>query len=143
MANGSFTGFKTSILNGGINLSTGVLKVACIAGYTYNAAHVFFSEVTGAGGVVNGSAVTLTNPTVVAGVFDADDCTITTTASASNHVLVVYQASAVGGGADVAASAQRLCWYFDPGTNLPIQPSAGTLTITWPNTAAKIYKIGA
>lgn len=143
MANSSYTAFKSGILTGAYDLDTAVLKVALVGGYTFNASHSFMSDVTAAGGVVNGTPATLANVTVAGGVFDADDNTITTTASSSSHYLIVYQASAIAGGADVAATAQRLCFYFDTGTNLPITPGAGTLTITWPNAAAKIYKVGA
>lgn len=142
MANASYTSFKNGILTGAIDVDTAVIKVALVSGYTFNAAHTYMSDVTGNGGTVNGTPATLANVTVSGGVFDADDATITTTASAANHVLIVYQASAVTGGADVAATAQRLMFYIDTGTNLPITPGAGTLTITWPSTANKIYKIG-
>lgn len=143
MTNASFTTFRAGIMGGSINLTTGVLKVALVRGYTFTATHTYMSDVVAAGGVVNAASAALTNPVVVGGIFDADDTTITTTASAVNHVLIVYQASAVTGGADVAQSAQRLCMYFDTGTNLPIQPGAGTLTITWPNTTSRIYQIGS
>jgi hypothetical protein len=142
VTNASFTSFRNGIMTGLVDLDTAVFKVAVVAGYTFNAAHVFLSEVIAASGIVNGTAATLTTPTVVAGVFDADDVTITTVSSANPHSLIVYQASAVTGGADVASSAQRLCWFFDTGGNLPIVPGAGTLTITWPNTSGKIYKVG-
>lgn len=142
MANASYTAFKNGILGGQFDLDTAVTKCALVAGYVYAAGHTFWSDVTTAGGVVNGTAVALTNPTLVGGVFDADDCVITTTASGSTHALIVYQASGVAGGADVAPSAQRLMFYFDTGTNLPITPGAGNVTITWPSTAGKIYKIG-
>lgn len=142
MANASFTAFRTAILTGAIDVDTAVIKVALVGGYTYNAAHTFMSDVTGNAGVVNGTPATLTNVTVTGGVLDADDVTITTTASATPHALIVYQASAVTGGADVAATAQRLMFYMDTGTGLPVTPPAGTLTITWPNTANKIYKVG-
>jgi len=142
MANASYTAFKNGIMGGQFDLDTAVTKCALVAGYVYSAAHTFMSDVTTAGGVVNGTAAVLANPTLVAGVFDADDCTITTTASGSTHALVVYQASAIAGGADVAASAQRLMFYFDTGTNLPITPGTGNVTITWPSTSGKIYKIG-
>jgi hypothetical protein len=143
MANASYTAFKNGILTGAYDLDTAVLKVALVGGYTFSAAHTSMADVTSAGGVVNGTPATLANVTIVAGVFDADDNTITTTASGSSHVLIVYQASAITGGADVTAANQKLCWYFDTGTNLPITPGAGSLTITWPSTAAKIYKVGA
>jgi hypothetical protein len=141
MANASYTSFKDGILNGDYDLSVATLKVALIRSYTYSAAHTNMGQVTAAGGVMNGAAATLANKTVVGGVFDADDCTITTTADANPHILVVYQASAVTGGADVAASSQLLCWYFDTGTGLPLTPGAG-VTVTWPSSAPKIYKIG-
>ncbi len=142
MANASYTAFRTGLMSGLYDLDTAVLKCALVGGYVYSATHATMADVTTAGGVANGTPAILANPTITAGVFDADDCTITTTASASTHALIVYQASALTGGADVAPASQRLCWYFDTGTNLPITPGAGVITITWPNTAAKIYKIG-
>lgn len=142
MANASYTAFKNGILGGQYDLDTAVVKCALVAGYVYSAGHTFFADVTTAGGVANGAPATLANATLTGGVFDADDCIITTTASASTHALIVYQASALAGGADVAPSAQRLMFYFDSGTNLPITPGAGNVTITWPATAGKIYKIG-
>lgn len=143
MANASFTTFRDGIMKGDIDLDTAVIKVALVRGYTFNAAHTYLSDVTGNGGVINGTSPALTNKTVTGGVFDADDTTLTATASTTPHALIVYQASAVTGGADVAATAQRLCFYIDTGTNLPMAPAAGTVTITWPNTAGKIYQLGS
>jgi hypothetical protein len=142
MANASYTAFKNGVLGGLYDLDTAVVKAALVGGYVYAAGHTFMSDVTGAGGTVNGTPGVLANPTLVGGVFDADDVVIATTASASTHALIVYQASAFGGGADVAPTAQRLMFYFDTGTNLPITPGTGNVTITWPNTAGKIYKLG-
>lgn len=143
MANASYYAFRDGIMKGDINLNTGALKVALVRGYTFSAAHVFLSDVIAAGGVVNGTTAALANKTFTNGVFDADDTTLTAAASTSNHVLIVYQASAVTGGADVANTAQRLCFYIDTGTNMPIAPAAGTVTITWPNTTGKIYQLGS
>jgi hypothetical protein len=142
MANASYTAFKNGVLGGLYDLDTAVVKAALVSGYVYAAGHTFMSDVTAAGGTVNGTPGTLANPTLVGGVFDADDVIIATTASASTHALIVYQSSAVGGGADVAPASQRLMFYFDTGTNLPITPGTGNVTITWPNTAGKIYKLG-
>jgi hypothetical protein len=129
-------------MTGAYDLDTAVSKAALVAGYIYSATHQTMADVTTAGGTVNGTPATLANPNVTGGVFDADDVTITTTASASTHCLIVFQASAVTGGADVPAAQQKLMFYFDTGTNLPITPGAGNVTITWPDTAGKIYKIG-
>lgn len=142
MANASFLKYREGLMTGAVNLSTGVIKVALVRSYTFSSAHTFLSEITAAGGVINATSAALTGKTFTNGVFDADDTTVTTTASNVNHALIVFQASAAGGGADLATTAQRVLLYLDTGTNLPIQPGAGTLTLTWPNTAERIYRIG-
>lgn len=143
MANASYPSFREGLMTNAVDLDTAVLKVALVRGYTFSTTHVFMSDVITAGGVINGTSAALANKTTTGGVLDADDTSITTTANASNHVLILFQASAVTGGADVAQSAQRVCLYMDSGSNLPIQPGAGTLNVTWPNTADKIYRIGS
>lgn len=131
------------IQTGAIDVDTAVLKCAFVRGYTFSSAHQFVSDVTGAGGTLNGTSAALTGVTVSAtGVLDADDTTISTTASASNHVLILFQSSAVTGGADVAASSQRLIAYFDTGTDLPVQPGTADTPVTWSSGASKILKIG-
>lgn len=142
MANAEYDPFNEGILDGTINLSTGVIKVALVRSYTYSAAHKFVSDVTGAGGVLNGTSAALTTKTVSGGVFDADDTSISATASATNHGLLLFQSSAAAGGADVAATAQRVIAYYDTGTGLPIQPGTGTVAVTWPASNPKILKVG-
>lgn len=142
MANAVYDAFKQGILNAEYDLDSASIKVALVRNYTFATTHATMADITGAGGVVNGSSPALTNVTIAGGVFDADDTSITTTASAVNHYFVIYQASAVGGGADVAASAQKLVAYFDTGSGLPVQPGNGTVTITWANTTNRIVKIG-
>jgi hypothetical protein len=143
VANSSYLAYRTAIMTGAINLSTAVIKVALVRSYTFSAAHVFMSDVTGAGGIVNASSAALTTKTITGGIFDADDTAIVATASTANHILIVYQASAVTGGSDVAASAQRLMFYIDTGTNMPITPAAGAVSITWPSATSKIYQLGS
>ncbi|MDW3849661.1 hypothetical protein NMK34_23895 [Micromonospora sp. BRA006-A] len=142
MANGYFTPFTEGILDGSIDLDTATVKVALVRGYTFTATHRHVSDVTGAGGTINGTSAALTGKTVTGGVFDADDTTISATASASNHGLLLFQSSAAAGGADVAATSQRVIAWYDTGTGLPIQPGTGTVTITWPATNPKILKVG-
>lgn len=142
MANGYFTPFTEGILDGSIDLDTATIKVALVRGYTFSAAHRFVSDVTTAGGTINGTSAALANKTVTGGVFDADDTTISATASAVNHGLLLFQSSASTGGADVAATAQRVIAWYDTGTGLPIQPGTGTVTVTWPAANPKILKVG-
>jgi hypothetical protein len=142
MANAVYDAFKQGILNAEYDLNTASIKVALVRNYTFSAAHATLADVTGAGGVVNGTSDALANATITGGVFDADDTSITTTASATNHYFIVYQASAASGGADVADTEQKLIAYFDTGSGLPVQPGNGTVTITWANTTNRIVKIG-
>lgn len=142
MANAAFTPAKEGFIDGTIDLDTAVIKCAFVRGYVFNAAHKFVSDVTGAGGTLNGTSAALTTKTVTGGVFDADDTTITTTANATDHGLLLFQSSAVTGGADVAATAQRVIAYYDTGTGLPIQPGTGATPVTWDNATNKILKVG-
>lgn len=141
MTNAYFTPAAEGFIDGSIDLDTAVIKAAFVRGYTFSAAHKFVSEVV-ATGTLNGTSAALTTKTVTGGVFDADDTTVTTTASAVNHGILLFQSSAVTGGADVANTLQRLIAYYDTGTGLPIQPGTGSTPITWDNTTNKILKVG-
>jgi hypothetical protein len=141
VANAHFTPFAEGIIAGEIDLNTAVIKCALVRGYTFSAAHKFVSEVV-ATGTLNGTSAALGSPTVTGGVFDSADTTITAAASASNHGLLLFQSSAVGGGADVANTAQRLIAYYDTGTGLPIQPGTGDVAVAWDSGTNKILKVG-
>lgn len=142
MANAVFTPAREGILDDTISLSVGVIKAVLVRGYTYAASHKFVSDVTGASGVLAGTPQTLTGKAYAGGVFDAADVTFTAVpANASNHAVLIYQASAVGGGVDVAATAQRLIGYYDTGTLLPVVPNGGDITVAWDNGANRIFAI--
>lgn len=142
MANALFDPGREGFLDGTIDYDTAVIKVAAIRSYAFSAAHKFVSDVTGAGGVLHGTAQTLASKTATGGVADAADITFTAlAANANNHSLLIYQASAVTGGADVAATAQRVIAYIDTGTNLPFTPNGGDVTVAWDNGANKIFKL--
>lgn len=142
MANALFATAAQGFIDGSIDLDTATIKAALVRSYTFTTSHSFVSDVTGAGGVLNGSGVTITGVSVTNGVFNGSNVSITTTANVSNHAILVYQASAVTGGADVAASAQRVICYLDTGTGLPVQPGTGSTPITWDTGTNKILKVG-
>lgn len=142
MANAVFNRFKSGIQLADYDLTVASIKASLVRGYTFDATHQTVADVTGAGGVLNGTSAALTTPSVTNGVFDADDTTVSATASASNHAVLVYQSSAVTGGADVPANQQLLIGFYDTGTGLPIQPGTGNVTIAWSNGAAKILAVG-
>lgn len=144
MANSMFGPGIDGLLTGAIDLDTAAIKVALVRGYTFTSTHTFVSDVTGAGGTLNGTSAALSSVTVSGGVFNAGNTSLTASASASNHSLLVFQASAVTGGADIAASAQRLILWIDTASDgsLPIQPGSGTVNINWATGSSKIIKFG-
>jgi hypothetical protein len=142
MANALFDPGREGFLAGEIDWDTAVIKVALVRSYTFSAAHKFVSDVTTAGGVLHVTSSALTSKTVTSGVADAADVTFTAVAAnASGHSILVFQSSAVGGGSDVAATLQRVIAYIDTGTNLPVTPNGGDITIAWDNGANKIFKL--
>ena len=141
MTNALFDPGREGFLLGEIDWDTAVIKVSAVRGYTFSAAHKFVSDATTAGAVLV-STVTLAGKTGTSGVADANDVTFTAVASgAAITSLLIYQASAVSGGADVAATAQRLIGYLDTGTALPVTPNGGDITITWDNGSNRIFKL--
>lgn len=143
MASALFDPGREGFLKGEIRWDgTAVIKVALVRGYTFTASHKFVSDVTGAGGTLAATSGALASQTATNGVADAGDVTFSSVASnASNHYLLVFQASAVGGGADVAATSQRLIAYIDTGTNLPAVPNGGDITVAWDNGGNRIFKL--
>jgi hypothetical protein len=136
-----FNTAREGFLSGAIDIDTAVIKCALVRGYTFTTTHTTVSDVTGAGGTLNGTSAALANKSIASGAFDADDTTIETTANASNHGILLFQSSAVTGGADVAASSQRVIAYYDTGTGLPVVPGTGTASITWSSGADKIFRL--
>lgn len=141
MAKSLFDTARQGFLDGSLDLDTATIKIALVRSYTFNAAHQFISDVTGAGGTLVGSQ-TLGSKTVTNGVFDAADTTFpSVSAGAPIPGLLIYQSSAVGGGADVAATAQRVIAYIDDYTGMPFTPTGVDIIINYDNGANKIFKI--
>ena len=114
MANQLFDPGREGFGLGEIDWDTAVIKVSLVRGYTFSAAHKFVSDVTGAGGTLVATSAALASKTGTNGVLDAADTVFTSVAAgAAIPCYIIYQSSAVTGGADVAASAQRLISYHD------------------------------
>lgn len=142
MANALFDPGREGFLAGEIDWDTASIKVALVRGYTFSAAHKFVSDVTGASGVLHVTSSSLASKGITSGVASAANVTYTApAANATNHSILIFQSSAVTGGGDVAASAQRLIAWIDTGTGLPVQPNGGDITIAWDTGANKIFKI--
>jgi len=131
---------RQGFLDGSIDWSaTPVTKAVLVRGYTFNSAHQFVSEVVSAGGTLWTTPMALTKTSAL-GVADASDVVFSAvTAGAAYPAIIIYQASAIGGGADVAQSAQRLIAHIDTATGLPVTPNGQNITIAWDNGANKIF----
>lgn len=142
MANVLFDPGREGFLDGTIDWDTAVIKAILIRGYTFSAAHKFVSDATTAGATLVATSAALSTKTVTNGIADAADITwpTVTTGAACPEILIV-QSSAVTGGADVAASAQRLIARIDTATGLPVTPNGGDISVTWDNGTNKIFKL--
>lgn len=111
-----------SALNG--SGTTGVYVALVDTGtYTYNAAHQFYSSLSGVVGTDQeiGATKTFTN-----GVFDGADVTFPTVSGATAEALVIYVKNAG------ANTTWQLVAYIDTGvTGLPVTPNGGNITVTW------------
>lgn len=144
MANALYAKGREGFLAGEIDFDTAVIKAALVSGYTADlATHKFVSDVTTAGGTLVATA-TLSPKTITDGTADAGDVTYSAVAAGDpiEHILV-FQASAVTGGADVAASAQRVIALYDSSTGvaLPVTPNGGDITVQWDSGANKMFTL--
>jgi hypothetical protein len=147
MANALYNKAKQGLLSGLIDLDTAVIKCALVSGYTptmSSSTHEFVSDVVSAGGTLQG-ATAMTGCTTTNGVFNADPTTmLSVPAGAACSRVLIYQASAVTGGADVATNAQRVIALIDTaagGASFSITPNGGNITITWDTGASKIFAL--
>jgi hypothetical protein len=130
---------REGFLKGEISWNVATIKMALGRGYTFDATDKFVSDLTSHTAV---STVTLGTKTVTDGVADAADASFSAVgAGAACPYLIIYQASAVGGGADVATSAQRLIAYIDNAAGLPVTPTGADIAFTFDAGTNRIFKL--
>lgn len=128
MANVIYPKYKENLLSGSSNVSLnentvtdGVYLALLDASYTYNAAHVFYSDAE-ASEVT--TPVRITNPTVVNGVLDGDDITFPSVPVSTITKAVVFRKNSG------ASSTWRLVAYFDSGLgNVPYTANGSNIPV--------------
>lgn len=131
MANAVYPKYKQSLLteadtNKSLDQASTSAPFAALvttsAGYTYNAAHQFYSSLTN----IQGTDVAITTPTVVNGLFDGDDVTFTAVSGTVIGAIVIYRKNTG------ANTTWRLVLFEDTSvTGLPVTPNGGNIVITW------------
>lgn len=120
-----------------------VIKVALLANYLFNTAHRYVSDVLGVGATIAAISPGLSAMSYTAGVLDAADVTFTAVPpgpAITSYIL--YQSSAVTGGADVPQNAQRLIAYFDTvGSGLPLTPNGSNVTLLFDDGAYRVLAL--
>jgi hypothetical protein len=144
MANALYDPGREGFLLAEIDWDTAVIKSSLTRSGSFTASHKFVNDFTTAGGSLVVTSSALTSKTGTSGIADAADVTFTAvSAGAALTAVLLFQASAVTGGADVAASAQRLiAWLDTTGSGaFSITPNGGDITIVWDNGTNKIFKL--
>ena len=130
MSNAIYPLFKQELMKGTsnnlLNSAEGTTGVFCAlvdtGAYTYNAAHQFYSSLSG----IVGTDQEILTKTQVTGIFDGTDLTFTGLTGATIEAVVLYRKTAG------ANTTWPLICYLDTSiTGLPFTPNGGNLIITW------------
>lgn len=135
MANALFDSARASFLTGALDWSSDTIKACLVRGYTFNAAHDFLDDVTGAGGTVVSTSSAFTGKTTTGGVADASDIVFSEApAGAAIPAIIIYK----DGGTD---AERALILYGDTGTGLPVTPDGSDITVVWSDSTTRIFKL--
>lgn len=135
MANALYDKGREGFLGGTNDWDTNTIKITCVdaADYTKDlAAHDNYDDITAGGRVATSSA--LGSKTIVAGVADAADVTLTAVTGDPFEQIVGWEDSGT-------ESTSSLIFNLDTATGLPVTPNGGDVTVTWDSGANKIFKL--
>lgn len=142
MAHAMFLGGREGFLSADIDWNAPLTnRVALVRGYTFNLAHRTIADFKAAGGVLVANQL-LTSTTVTDAIADAADVTFPSVPAGDPITgLLIYRAPADGTGALPPDNQQRLIFFSNEYTNLPITPNGGDLVISWSNSPAGIFAL--
>jgi len=133
MANAFYPEGKSAFMRSEINMLTDTVSVVLIdsTDYTYSETHEFLSDVPAAARIASAA---LANKSVLAGVFDADNVTLSAVTGDEAEAVIIYQDTGV-------ETTSRLIAYLDTGSGLPVTPNGDDININWSDSATKIFKL--
>lgn len=117
------------------------IKISLLSGYVFNTVHRYVSDVISAGGVIVATSSALASMSYTDGALDAADVVFSAVSGPVVSSYILYQSSAVTGGADVPQSAQRLIAYFDSATGLPVAPDGTNIDLNFDDGNFKILSL--
>jgi len=127
---------REAFLNGDISWGRDTIKAVMVDLGAYSAdsaAHQYLADVPS--GARYGAPATLASKTVVAGVADAADISISGIVAAPTlEGILIYQDTG-------NAATSRLIALIDTATGLPVAAAATACDIAWSNGATKIFKL--
>ncbi len=124
MASAVYPLAKQQFLQGGINLSSGVVRAVLIdtGTYTYNAAHDAYNDLTG---VVGAESAAFANKTFTNGVFDADNITFAAVTGNTVEAIVIFLDTGT------PANDLLICYIDSASSGLPATPNGGDIVVSW------------
>lgn len=124
MANILYPKFKEALLDGGLDLDGGTVRVVLVdlAAYTYSAAHDFLNDVPSEARI--GAPQELQSKTFVDGVFDAANVSVPAVTGPTVEAVLFYLDTGTAG-------TSRLIALYDTGVGLPVTPNGGAINLTF------------
>ena len=135
MANALYDSYRSQALKADCDLDDSI-KVALIDHGTVTpnvATHDFYDDIVA--GLVSSLSGALANKTFTAGVFDADDITLSAVSGSSFESLNLIDDT------PGTNATKDLIAYIDTATGLPTTPNGSDITIQWDSGANKIFKL--
>lgn len=135
MANALFDSYRSQCLTADVDLDDAIKLILVDHGVdTPNPTTDDFLDDILAGARIATSGA-FTGKTFTAGVFDANDVTLTSVSGNSAESIVIFNDT------PATEATKDLIAFIDTATGLPVTPNGGDITVQWDNGANKIFKL--
>jgi len=134
MANALYDKGRKAFMDGDIAILTDDIDVILVDtdAYAVDLVNDEFLDAISVGDRI--STTTLTGKSSTGGIFDADNAVFSAVTGDVSEALVLVKDTG-------NAATSRLIAYIDTATGLPATPDGGDKTVTWADTADKIFKL--